>query len=151
MEGAEGTCRGAGGRRRGLAGLRADAPSKARGADGERAGRRPPAHTAAGPDGARNTSGATNYNTRRGRQAGGQAARRPEICRGNKRQQQDLLACEAVNLMHDEAAHGTHPRDSCNAEDARAPGADLQEVLETVAGSGGRGGHAEAPHGSAGR
>ena len=49
VEGAEGTCRGAGGRWRGLAGLRDDVPSKARGADGSRAGRRPPAHTAAGP------------------------------------------------------------------------------------------------------
>ena len=48
MEGAGGTCRCAGGRWRGLAGLRADAPSEARGADGSRAGRRPPAHTAAG-------------------------------------------------------------------------------------------------------
>ena len=38
------------GRRRGLAGLRDDAPSEARGADGERAGRRPPAHTAARPN-----------------------------------------------------------------------------------------------------
>ena len=37
----------------GLAGLRADAPSKARGADGERAG---------GPDGARNTDGTTSNN-----------------------------------------------------------------------------------------
>ena len=36
-------------RRRGLAGLRDDAPSGARCADGSRAGRRPPAHTAAGP------------------------------------------------------------------------------------------------------
>ena len=42
--------RGAGGRRQGLAGLRDDAPSAARGADGERAGRRPPAHTAARPN-----------------------------------------------------------------------------------------------------
>ena len=33
----------------GLAGLRDDAPSEARSADGERAGRRPPAHTAAQP------------------------------------------------------------------------------------------------------
>ena len=41
--------RGAGGRRRGPDGLRDDAPSKARGADGSRAGRRPPAHTAARP------------------------------------------------------------------------------------------------------
>ena len=42
--------RGAGGRRQGLAGHRADAPSAARGADGERAGRCPPAHTAARPN-----------------------------------------------------------------------------------------------------
>ena len=68
----------------GLAGLRADAPSEARSADGERAGRprggrrsgearsadgsragrRPPAHTAAGPSGTRNTSGATSANGR---------------------------------------------------------------------------------------
>ena len=38
---------GARGRWRGLAGLRADAPSEARGADGSRAGRRPRAHRAA--------------------------------------------------------------------------------------------------------
>ena len=38
----------------GLAGLRADAPSEARGADGERAG---------GPDGARNTGDAAIKNT----------------------------------------------------------------------------------------
>ena len=50
---------GAGGRWQGLAGLRDDAPSEARGADGSRAGRRPPAHTAAGPS-ARNTSGVPN-------------------------------------------------------------------------------------------
>ena len=55
-----GTCRSAGGWWQGLAGLRDDAPSEARGADGERAGRRPPAHTAAGPDGARKTRGATS-------------------------------------------------------------------------------------------
>ena len=41
-----------------------DAPSEARSADGQRAGRHPPAHTAAGPDSARNTRGATS-NTRR--------------------------------------------------------------------------------------
>ena len=40
---------GARGRRRGLAGLRGDAPSEARGADGSRAGRRPRAHQAARP------------------------------------------------------------------------------------------------------
>ena len=42
---------GAGGRWQGLAGLRDDAPSEARGADGSRAGRRPPAHKAARPHG----------------------------------------------------------------------------------------------------
>ena len=41
---------GARGRRRGLAGLRGDAPSEARGADGSRAGRRPRAQPAARPD-----------------------------------------------------------------------------------------------------
>ena len=41
---------GARGRWRGLAGLRDDAPSEARGADGERAGRRPRAHKAARTD-----------------------------------------------------------------------------------------------------
>ena len=40
-----GSRRGAGGRQ-GLAGQRVDAPSEARGADGSRAGRHPPAHTA---------------------------------------------------------------------------------------------------------
>ena len=58
----------------GLAGLRADAPSEARGADGERAGRHPPAHTAAGASGARNASGATR-NTAQGR---GPAGPRPQ-------------------------------------------------------------------------
>ena len=76
--------RGAGGWRRGLAGLRADAPSEARGADGERAGRprggrrsvgatsnkAPPVWRAraAGPSGARNTRGATSSPARQGTQ-----------------------------------------------------------------------------------
>ena len=51
--------RGAGGRRRGLAGLRGDAPSEARSTDGSQAGRRL-ASRAAGASGARNTSGATS-------------------------------------------------------------------------------------------
>ena len=49
--GAGGPGCGARGRRRGLAGLRDDAPSEARSADGSRAGRRPRAHQAARPRG----------------------------------------------------------------------------------------------------
>ena len=73
--------------------------------------------------------------------AGGRALRRPEHPWGHKHRrntggaQQELLAREAINLMHDEAAHGAHPRDGCDAEDAGTPGPHLQEVLETVAGS----------------
>ena len=48
---------GARGRWRGLAGLRDDAPSEARGADGSRAGRRPRAHQAARPNKARAAPG----------------------------------------------------------------------------------------------
>ena len=78
VEGAGGTCRGAGGRRRGLAGLRDDAPSEARSADGSRAGRRPPAHTAAEPSGAQNTRGAPSNQatTQRKRAAAQRAAAR---------------------------------------------------------------------------
>ena len=50
---------GAGGRWQGLAGLRDDAPSEARGADGERAGHRPPACQAARPDSPAPRQGAT--------------------------------------------------------------------------------------------
>ena len=108
VEGTGGICRGAGGRRRGLAGLRPNAPNHTsvhqtppvwrapegpEGTGGLRdrplraAGSRVAISRAAGPDGARNTSGATSNNTRRGRLAGGppptgthsgRALRRPE-------------------------------------------------------------------------
>ena len=84
VEGAGGICRGAGGRWRGLAGLRGDAPSEARSADGSRAGRRPPAHTAAGPDGARNTRGATSNQPDNPRNAN---ARQPERAAARSRSQ----------------------------------------------------------------
>ena len=88
VEGAGGICRGAGGRWRGLAGLRDDAPSEARSAGGSRAGRRPPAHTAAGPSGARNTRGYTQQpgpagHTQQPAPAGGRGLRRPEHQRRN--------------------------------------------------------------------
>ena len=59
VEGAGGPGCSARGRWRGLAGQRVDAPSEARGADGERAGRRPRAHQAARP-------GRANRATRQG-------------------------------------------------------------------------------------
>ena len=62
VEGAGGSGRhgcGARGRRRGLAGLRDDAPSEARSADGSRAGRRPRAHQAARPSKAHHAGGRT--------------------------------------------------------------------------------------------
>ena len=62
----------------GLAGLRGDAPSKARGADGERAGRRPRAHQAARP-------------TR-------QATRRPEHQRHHKQQNSKARAPEGPTM-----------------------------------------------------
>ena len=55
---------GARGRWRGLAGLRGDAPSEARGADGSRAGRRPRAQPAARPD---STPRGSTRNTAQGR------------------------------------------------------------------------------------
>ena len=63
----------------GLAGLRDDAPSEARSADGSRAGRRPPAHTAAGPSGARNTSGPHSGTTRYNTPTGGAPSGTPPV------------------------------------------------------------------------
>ena len=78
--------------------------------------------------------------SRRGRLAGGPPPTGTHSGRPLRRHrsgdaQQELLAREAVDLVHDEAAHGAHPRDGCDAEDAGTPGPHLQEVLETVAGS----------------
>ena len=65
---------GAGGRWQGLAGLRDDAPSEARGADGSRAGRRPPAHKAARPHG--KVRRCPEHQQRRKQRCGRAAARR---------------------------------------------------------------------------
>ena len=64
------------GRWRGLAGLRDDAPSEARGADGERAGHRPRAHKAARPT--------------------GQHVQRPEHQRSRKQQAQSRIPAAAA-------------------------------------------------------
>ena len=65
---------GAGGRWQGLAGLRDDAPSEARGADGSRAGCRPPAHKAARPHG--KVRRCPEHQQRRKQRCGRAAARR---------------------------------------------------------------------------
>ena len=86
--------------RRGLAGLRDNAPSEARGADGSRAGRHPPAHsdqtplvwrTPEGPEG---TGGLRDRPLRAvrlacGDLAGGRARRRPEHPWGHKQHKQE--------------------------------------------------------------
>ena len=110
--GAGGPGCGARGRRRGLAGLRDDAPSEARSADGSRAGRRPRAHQAARPR--------------------GRARRRPEHQRCHKQQNSKARVSEgqaAVPMGGDGAWPGfeaTHNR-------ASAAG------VEGVGGSGGPG------------
>ena len=65
------------GRRRGLAWLRGDAPSEARGADGSRAGRRPPTHTAARPIKASHAAAGTPAGSRAGRRPPTHTAARP--------------------------------------------------------------------------
>ena len=122
---------GARGRRRGLAGLRADAPSEARGVDGERAGRprggrrsvgatnnkqedrRPPAHTAAGPSGARPPGRPRGHNNTT-RQAGSRCGdggnqtpvptQQPEIRQGPNTQQH-VVSC---NPRKQERRHRSH-------------------------------------------
>ena len=88
---------GARGRRQGLAGQRADAPSEARGADGEWAGRSasitttPPVWRA--PEGQGGLRGAAPNEVRSPSLAGGRALRRPEHQRHHKRLR---LACNAL-------------------------------------------------------
>ena len=103
MEHIEGPTRlgsGAWGRRQGLAGLRDDAPSEARGADGERAGRRPQAptrrqareHKLRGRRAGSSRRGRRAGSSRRGRRAGGPSGR-----------------AAATRHQHAEHAHTTRP------------------------------------------
>ena len=109
VEGAGGTCRGAGGRRRGLAGLRDDAPSEARGADDSRAGRRPPAHTAAGPDSARNASGATDQAPTQHRGAGPQA-RAPSATTQTRTLRSRCVPCRSARAARRSRRSSRSPR-----------------------------------------
>ena len=77
VEGAGGPGCGARGRRRGLAGLREDAPSEARGAGGSRAGRRPREQPAARPSRARKAPGPTAHQRGHKQHSTGARARRP--------------------------------------------------------------------------
>ena len=82
---------GAWGRRQGLAGLRDDAPSEARGADGERAGRRPQAPTRRQAR-EHKLRGRQAGSSRHGRRAGGPSGR-----------------AAATRHQHAEHAHTTRP------------------------------------------
>ena len=94
-----------------------------------------------GPEGTGGLRDAAPSEARSPSLAGGRGLRRLEHPWGHKHRrntggaQQELLAREAVDLVHDEAAYGAHPRDGCDTKDAGTPGPHLQEVLETVAGS----------------
>ena len=100
---------GAWGRRQGLAGLRDDAPSEARGADGERAGRRPQAPTRRQAR-EHKLRGRQAGSSRSGRQAGGPSGRL--AARTPSRQ---LTArtpsgrAAATRHQHAEHAHTTRP------------------------------------------
>ena len=66
---------------RGLAGQRVDAPSEARGADGERAGRRPQAHQAARPDEQRE---AARLHRDRTAHTSGDSCQKPQLSRRSR-------------------------------------------------------------------
>ena len=91
---------GAWGRRQGLAGLRDDAPSEARGADGERAGRRPQAPTRRQAR-EHKLRGRQAGSSRSGRQAGGPS--------GRLAAQTPSRRAAATRHQHAEHAHTTRP------------------------------------------
>ena len=146
---------GARGRRRGLAGLRGDAPSEARCADGSRAGRRPRAHQAARPhsrpSGARNTSGASSNNTpvhaksrhpnRMSACGGARGIRTPDLLIANETRYQlrhspkdsNSLAPSqsAVQADHRRVRHDTQPTHA-TAPRARRPAARHHNDLLTT-------------------
>ena len=66
---------------RGLAGQRVDAPSEARGADGERAGRRPQAHQAARPD---EQHAAARLHRDRAAHTSGDSCQKPQLSRRSR-------------------------------------------------------------------
>ena len=101
-EGPAGPGCGTRGRRRGLAGQRADAPSEARCADGSRAGRRPRAHQAARPHAAPATpvgpqaTPRSADRSRAGRRPRAHQAARPHWCGGRRRDRRVRAGFEAT-------------------------------------------------------
>ena len=95
---------GAWGRRQGLAGLRDDAPSEARGADGERAGRRPQAPTRRQAR-EHKLRGRQAGSSRRGRRVGGPSGRAERAGRAGG----PSGRAAAPRHQHAEHAHTTRP------------------------------------------
>ena len=95
---------GAWGRRQGLAGLRDDAPSEARGADGERAGRRPQAPTRRQAR-EHKLRGRQAGSSRSGRQAGGPSGWAERVGRAGG----PSGRAAATRHQHAEHAHTTRP------------------------------------------
>ena len=116
--GAGGPGCGARGRRRGLAGLRDDAPSEARSADGSRAGRRPRAHQAARPR--------------------GRARRRPEHQRRHQQHRTpDAIGMEVTGGHTKQPGHAAGPDGARNTSGAaKQPGPDTRKPRPADAGRG---------------
>ena len=108
MEDTEGPKRlgsGAWGRRQGLAGLRDDAPSEARGADGERAGRRPRAPTRKQAR-EHKLHGRRAVSSRRGGRQAGSSQRGGRQAGSSRRGLRDDTPSEAHGADAERAAHG---------------------------------------------
>ena len=101
---------GAGGWRQGLAGLRGDAPSEARSADGSRAGRHPRAHRAARPT---------------------QTTRHPEIRRGDKHRHQHPTTEAATGFPATASARSISATQRRSAKRHRRASATDQAVMST--------------------
>ena len=143
VEGTGGTCRGAGGRWRGLAGLRGDAPNSDQASLVWRAPE--------GPEGTGGLRGAAPNEVRPPSLAGGRARRRPEHQRSRKQQAQSLIpAAPSARTARGRAAAHRHtqrpgPQSTRGAQNTRgATSTTERRSLRTprsTPGSGRPGGH----------
>ena len=139
MEDTEGPKRlgsGAWGRRQGLAGLRDDAPSEARGADGERAGRRPRAPTRKQAR-EHKLHGRRAVSSRRGGRQAGSSQRGGRQAGSSQRGLRDDTPSEAHGADAERAAHGADgeqagqangPRRGRRAGGPPSPGTNTQNT-----------------------